>query len=194
MPKPMRDRIGMGGVAVERTFDAFESKAQPEAYRVARSFLDKPRTIVFSGPNGVGKTHLALAIGNAIIKRNGLTPVRVMFINFQDMLRTLKATFQTGYEGFGEQWHIDRWRRIPVLIMDEVGQKGLDQRPSEFTRRVGYDVIDGRYRVGNRPVILTTNKSVEELGEWITESAVSRLFEMGDWVTMEGEDWRLTHQ
>lgn len=194
----MRDRLGLGGTAVGKTFDNYLPDSQPAQYRAglrkaletAKSFLDNPRTLVFYGPNGVGKTHLSLAIANALLEKHGEFPARVYFITFGDMLTQLKATYKDGYEGMGEEWYIERWRGIPVLILDEVGQQGLDDKPSEFTRRIGYDVIDGRYRAGNKPIVMTTNKTSGKLGEWITESAVSRLFEMGEWVRMEGKDWR----
>ena len=191
MPKPMRDRIGMGGIAIQRTFDTFDATAQPKAYGIARSFLDGPRSLVFHGPNGVGKTHLALAIGNAIIERDGIgPPVRVCFVSFQDVLLKIRATFKESYEGMGEDYWLARWQNVPLLILDEVGQRGLEDRPSEFTRRIGYQLVDNRYRVGNRPIILTTNKSPGQLGDWITESATDRLFEMGEFVQMEGKSWR----
>ena len=188
----MRDRLGLGGVAFERTFQTFDAKAQPQAYQVATDFLDDPRSIVFSGPNGIGKTHLAMAVGNALLeKHGGLAGWVVCFLSFGDALRKLRTTYQNGYEGMGEEWWLNRWREIPVLILDDIGQAGLEKEPSEFTRKIGYDIIDGRYRAGNRPVILTTNKAPGQLGDWITESAVSRLYEMGDVVLMKGKDWRL---
>ena len=187
--RSLRDRLGLGGVAIERTFATFDAKAQPKAYQVATAFLDNPRSIVFSGPNGIGKTHLAMAVGNALLEKQGWL-AEVWFIHFGDALRKLRATYQTGYDGFGEEWWLKSWREIPVLILDDVGQAGLKE-PSEFTRKIGYDIIDGRYRAGNRPIILTTNKAPGQLGDWITESAVSRLYEMGDVVLMKGKDWRL---
>lgn len=198
---PMRDRIGLGGALADRTFDNFRPEDQPAkdrptiiaALNAAKSFLENPRTLVFSGGNGVGKTHLAAAVGNAIIAKHGMYPVRVYFISFQDALRQLKKTYQQGYEGVGEEWYLDRWRKVPVLILDEVGQAGLEEKPSEFTRRIGYDIIDGRYRAGNKPIILTTNKEPSELRLWITDSGVSRLFEMGEFLQMTGQDWRVTH-
>lgn len=193
----MRERMGLGGALAYKTLDNFlperqQSKDRPTiitALAVARSFLDKRRTLVFCGPNGVGKTHLAAGVGNALIDKYGDYPV--CFIPFQEALRNLKETYRDGYEGVGEAWFLDRWWNIPVLILDEVGQAGLEERPSEFTRRIGYDIIDGRYRAGNRPMILTTNKTVAELSNWITESAVSRLLEMGEFVEMRGKDMRV---
>jgi DNA replication protein DnaC len=198
----MRERIGLAGVLADKTFDNFdpdyqEPKHRPSmhvALKEARGFMDKRRTIVFHGPNGVGKTHLACAIGNALIEQHGMMPVPVCFISFQDVLLKIRETYRDHYEGMGETWLLEKWLGVPVLILDEVGQRGLEERPSEFTRRIGYQLIDGRYRMRNRPIILTTNKNPGKLGEWITESAVDRLFEMGTFVQMEGRSWRRSHQ
>jgi DNA replication protein DnaC len=193
MIDPLRVRLGFGGMAINKTFDSFEASAQPEAYEKAMGFLDSRRSLVLEGPNGTGKTHLALAIGNALLDRYGVARIPAYFLIFDEALMRLRATYQDGYEGMGEEWFMERWRSVPVLILDEVGQTGRDKPPGDgdFTRRTGYAIVDGRYRRGNRPIILTTNKSVEELGEWITVAAVDRLFEMADWVTLGGESWRV---
>ena len=187
--RTLRNRFGLGGTAIHKTFATFEAEAQLEAYTAAKAFLDTPQSLLFHGPNGVGKTHLALAIANALLEKHGIVNAGVCFITFDDALRQLRTTYKDGYEGMGEDFYIDRWRMIPVLILDEVGMAGR-HKASEFTRRIGYDLVDGRYRAGNRPIIVTTNKMPRQLGEWITESAVDRLFEMGRVLQMEGKSWR----
>jgi len=187
---PMGERLGLRGTASSKTFAAFEAKAQPKAHAAATAFLESRQSLVFYGPNGVGKTHLALAIANALIAQYGLYSAPVYFTTFDDALRQLRRTYQESHEGPDEQFYIERWRTVPVLILDEVGMTGRG-RPSEFTRRIGYDIIDGRYRLGDKPIIITTNKPPSELGEWITESAVDRLMEMGEFIEMRGESWRL---
>lgn len=203
-PNWMRERLGLGGAALGHTFDNFqrrpdltkkEQASLLNACMKAKSFLDNPRTLVFTGPNGIGKTHLVCAIGNALIERYGISGPPVMLITFEDALGQLKRTYQSGYEGMEESWYLERWRSIPVLIFDEVGQEGRGE-PSEFTRRIGFGIIDSRYRAGfNRPIVMTTNKTANELCNWITQSAVDRLFEMGEFIEMEGTSWRVkTHQ
>ena len=189
----MRDRIGMGGIAEAKTFANFNAKAQPTAYETMTAYLDEPRTVVLGGPNGTGKTHLAMALGNAIIERDGLYPgwVPVLFRSFQDMLFRVRATYSPSYEGMGLGYYLARWRSVPLLIMDDVGPAGLDQSPSEHTRMIGYMVVDARYRAGDKPMVITTNKDPDDLGDWLTKSAVSRLFELGSWVEMRPGDWRL---
>lgn len=199
----MRERLGLGGAALGHTFDTFharpdltkqEQDSLLNAYAKAKSFLDNPRTLVFTGANGIGKTHLVCAIGNALIERYGISGPPVMLITFEDALSQLKRTYQTGYEGMDESWYLERWSSIPVLIFDEVGQEGRGE-PSEFTRRIGFGIIDSRYRAGfNRPIVMTTNKDSTELCEWITQSAVDRLFEMGEFIEMKGESWRFKNR
>ena len=204
-PRPnwMRERLGLGGAAMGHTFDTFhtrpdltkkEQASLLNACAKARSFLDNPRTLVFTGPNGIGKTHLASAIGNVLIERYGISGPPVMLTTFEDALGQLKRTYQPGYEGVDENWYLERWSSIPVLIFDEVGIEGREE-PSPFTRRIGFGIIDSRYRAGvNRPIVMTTNKDSTELCDWITQSAVDRLFEMGEFVEMEGESWRFKNR
>ncbi len=106
-------------------------------------------------------------------------------------MKQIKRTFEHGYEGHGEWFYIERWTSVPFLILDEIGQRGRDKPAGDgdFTRRIGYDIVDGRYRAG-KPIIITTNRSANDLCEWITQSAVDRLFEMGDFIRMEGKSWR----
>lgn len=191
----MLELLGFGGEAATKTFDSFDRSRQPEAYDIAIKFDLNPhrnKSLVFWGINGLGKTHLALAIGDAILKRRGTANAPVLFVTFDDALKRIKKTFDEGYDGQGEWHYIERWTTIPILILDEVGQAGRDKPPGDgdFTRRIGYDIIDGRYRKG-LPIVLTTNKSPNELCEWITQSAVSRLYEMGEFIEMKGVDWRL---
>lgn len=190
--------IGLGEQHDHCTFDGFEQARQPDAYKAARSFLEERRTLVLHGPKGTGKTHLAVAIAGELVKEwgyvtgdysTGMGGV-VGFWTLGDALRILRETYHKGYEGMGEEWFMERWRSIPILVLDEVGQIGLE-KPSEFTRRIGYDIVDGRYRKGHLPIVMTTNQTPGSLGDWITPAAVDRLFEMGDFVQMEGRSYRL---
>jgi len=185
--------IGLGEKHDHMSFESFERKRQPEAYDAAKAFLENRRSLVLYGPLGTGKTHLAVAVAGELVKEWGYVTGNystgmggvVGFWTFADALRILRKTYQQGWEGMGEEWYLARWRTIPVLILDEVGQEGLEERPSPFTRRIGYDIVDGRYRQGDLPMVMTTNKSPQgDLSDWITPAAVDRLFEMGDFVEM----------
>lgn len=187
----MRQRLGFGGTARRKTFASFDRSYQPDAYNAAVSFLERRTSLVLFGPNGIGKTHLALAIGNAILEKVGSINAPVLFLKFDDALRQIRRTFDDGYEGHGEWFFIDRWTSVPLLILDEVGQAGRNSPAGdgEFTRRIGYDIVDGRYRNG-LPMIVTSNKTPNQLCEWLTRSAVDRLGEMGEFIEMEGKSWR----
>lgn len=193
-----RRRVGLAKNLWSKTFESFDKSRQPEAYKAAKAFLENRHSLILRGPVGTGKTHLACAIMNELLKDSCLltgiwTPEDfkagpVCFTTFDDALRTLRTTYNKHYEGMGEEFYIDRWRNVRLLVLDEIGQKGRDI-PKDFARRIGYDIVNGRYTNG-KPIVITTNQTLNGLCDWITDAAVDRLFEMGDFVETRGESYR----
>ena len=126
------------------------------AYDSARKFADEPAGwLVFIGPTGSGKTHLAAAIASERIERGG----PVFFITAPDLLDHLRAAFnpesEISYDRLFEQV-----RNTPLLILDDLGnqastpwaQEKLDQL---LNHRFSYEL----------PTVLTTERRVEQLDE-----------------------------
>jgi DNA replication protein DnaC len=191
-PNSMLDRMGLRGLE-QKTLASFDASLQPEAFAAASGFLADPTSLVLSGPPGTGKSHLLGAIANEVILKYGVLPVRVCLVRFPEILRKIRATFQEQYEGPSEEFWLQRWQRIPLLLWDDVGTEG-GEKASDFTRSIAFEIIDARYRRGGKPIVVATNKGPREIGEWISEAGTSRLMEMGQWLQMRPGDQRLVRR
>lgn len=165
-----------------RTFDSFDREKFPDAFDLVKAFAEnfeqnKGEGIFLTGNPGTGKTHLAAAAANYIIKTFGI-PVK--FGSFTELLEGIKNSFG-GNEDAGREL-ID----VPLLVIDDLGK----ERQSEWSRSVLYRVINGRYE-NYSPVIITTNETPQTVEKNIGEATFSRIFEMCDGVSMNGEDYRM---
>jgi DNA replication protein DnaC len=192
---------GHAGLSERRrgmTFENFDSSRQPDAYEEAEHFFTMPQTIVFCGPVGVGKTHLASAIlhrwlrigfENEINQPNwgkGLVGGRGYFTTLPKLLSRIKATFKDNVLETEDQI-IRRCVNFPLLVLDDVGK----EKQSEYSQQILFSIIDGRY-VHSRPLIMTSNAVGPEFGKVVGQAVYSRLCEMGTIINMQASgDFRL---
>lgn len=103
--------------------------------------------VLSSGEYGTGKSHLALAIANAVATRGG----SVYFHTVPDMLKDLKATFDGDEESFNQR--LDRIRTVDLLVLDDFGT----EQPTSFATTTLFQIVNHRY---NRRLatVVTTNK------------------------------------
>ncbi len=156
-----------------KTLDTFEfdavpmiSKAQVMAITAGDSWLEKGANLLLFGPPGGGKSHLASAIGLALIE-NGW---RVMFTRTTDLVQKL----QVARRELGLEAAINRLDRFHLLILDDLVYVTKD--PAETS--VLFELISARYE--RRSMLITAN---QPFGEWgkifpdpaMTLAAVDRL-------------------
>jgi DNA replication protein DnaC len=188
---------------IKRSFENFDQKAQPRAFRAMSGYDFKAgRSILLASVDyGIGKTHLAAAVVNRILREE--PPARlafgyyvqllrcpVLFITENQMLARIRATFNDGAET--EEQVYRHLETVPLLIVDDVGK--LRPRDSSFLQGVYFRVIDSRC-THNRPVILTTNLDVSkgELEAHIGGASADRLRGMcgkENMVLMSGRSYR----
>jgi len=140
-----------------KTLESFEFSFQPsvdEKYikELAHlGFMQKVENVVFLGPPGVGKTHLAIALGiKACFAKK-----RVLFASAASLADDLMVAYST-------KMLADRLAslcRMDLIIIDELGYMPLSKEAANLF----FQLISRRYEHG--PVILTSNKSFGSWGE-----------------------------
>jgi len=124
------------------------------AYDAARRFAADPQGwLLFSGGYGVGKTHLAAAIGNEVIGRGG----EALFIITPDLLDHLRSTFAPNSpETYDELF--DRLKNTPLLILDDLGAESS----TPWAQEKLFQLLNHRY-LGRLPTVITTNRPLSAL-------------------------------
>lgn len=201
---------GIGGRFQNRTFERFEitqdnRRAFGQCKRYADAFTElmlpikdgssvkpprKERNGIFMiGGYGVGKTHLAAAIANQLIK--GGTPVICM--TMIDLLARIKETYDKA-GGTSEAQVMRLYAEVPLLIIDDLGS----EQPTEWGSTTIFSIVNARYE-GYMPTIVTTNCGAEELVQRMTprdasdrnaQKTVDRLREMCVGIQMNWPSWR----
>jgi DNA replication protein DnaC len=142
------------------------SKAQVMAIVAGDAWLGKGANVLLFGPPGGGKSHLASAIGLALIE-NGY---RVLFTRTTDLVQKL----QIARRDLGLEAAINRLDRFDLLILDDLAYVTKDQAETS----VLFELISARYE--RRSMLITAN---QPFGEWgkvfpdpaMTLAAVDRL-------------------
>jgi DNA replication protein DnaC len=150
-----RQRSGLGldaPTAQPRTFATFnpDLPGVGEAYRRCRDYADQPDGwLILHGPYGTGKSHLAMAIGQAVLGRGGLA----IFATVPDLLDSLRETYDRAAAGESFETRFNRYRNADLLILDDMGTEKL----TSWGREKLFQLVNHRY---NRwlPTVFTTNE------------------------------------
>lgn len=122
-------------------------------------FLNEAKNIVFLGPPGVGKTHLAISIGIKACQERK----RVLFFTAEKITEELAAA-----EVSGQLNHkLTSLSRVDLLIIDELGYLSLTNQ----TAKLFFQLISKRYEKGS--IIITSNKPFEQWGEIFNDEVVA---------------------
>lgn len=172
----------------ERSMEQFDFSRLPELRKqVFQTYLDPNfvrdgHSLVLIGAPGLGKTHLAVAIGIYMVQRD----FNVRCVRVQTLMNKVLAC-----DGPRErERYLATYKRCDLLILDELGY--LMSEPD--TGPVLYELIADRYE--KKAIIITSNKSLTEWGKVVQDSAlasaiVDRLMHHGDVYYLKGQSYRL---
>ncbi len=169
----LRRRLKEAAFPFEKTLEEFDFRLRPELNRqVCLRYLDdrfitQGHALVLVGPTGLGKTHLSVAMVQALVSKVLRTP---------------------GLEGRAKV--LKPYHASDLLILDELGYLPADPDIGPIL----YEVIATRYE--KKATILTSNKSLPEWGRVLHDSAlaaarVDRLLHHGKVDSLKGESYRL---
>ncbi|HEX5108914.1 MAG TPA: ATP-binding protein [Vicinamibacterales bacterium] len=162
------------------------------AYKKSVQFIERfpvvDRGLLFLGTNGVGKTHLAVAILKAVVSSKG---ARGYFYETGDLLKLVRDTYGAG-TSLNEMDVLRPVLDADLLVLDDLGV----ERTSEWVQETLGHVVNIRYSE-RRATVFTTN--LEDPPDPMHPNSFmyrlgprtrSRLFEMCDWIRMDAIDAR----
>lgn len=146
-------------------------------------FLDQRANVVFLGPVGIGKSHLASALGYAACQEG----CSVLFAGAIGVINDLAAAQKTGTL----KRQLKTYLRPQLLVLDELGYLPIDQHGADLL----FQVISQRYERGS--IVLTTNKpyknwaSIFNNDSTIASAVLDRLLHHADTVLLHGSSYRM---
>lgn len=148
------------------------------------SSLHARRNLAFIGPQGVGKTHLAMAFGRECC----LKGMKAYFLKATELNQRFTDARKYGRESSV----INGLVKPSCLIIDEVGRCVFDKENT----RMFFDVIDRRYnKEGPNTLIFTSNKGPDKWGEYFSEDSsllcsLDRIFDVATVFMIKGNSYR----
>jgi DNA replication protein DnaC len=149
-------------------------------------FVAQKANVVFLGNVGLGKTHLAVALGYAACQEN----YSVLFAGAISVINDLAAAQKRGLL----KRQLKRYLAPDLLLLDEIGYLPIDQHGADLL----FQVISQRYERGS--IVLTTNKpfkqwsSIFNNDSTIASAVLDRLLHHAETVVIEGSSYRMKDQ
>lgn len=183
----MAYRLSTSGCNPTKTLSQFDFTAAPGVNRsyitdlAACAFIQRHENVLFCGPTGVGKTHLANALGIEAMKRN----FRVISKPTYRLLADLNASRANGT--FSR--HLSAILRCDLLILDDFGLQPL----ASVAVQDLYEIICERYETGS--ILVTSNRAFEEWtdifdNDLLSSAALDRLTHHAHALVIQGESYR----
>ena len=148
--------------------------------KYARTFTPESGNLLFNGGTGLGKTYLALAVGRAV----GEMGYSVCYESAISLFNKLEqAKFSPSEETRAKA---EKLETCDLLIIDDLGT----ELPGQFAATALYGLLNARLMT-RKPMLITTNLNVEEMGKRYIPQIASRLY--GDFtrLTFLGSDIRV---
>lgn len=181
-------RMRYAGFPVKKRIDEFDFSFQPSIDPTlirdlnTLRFIQQAENVVFLGPPGVGKTHLAIGLGITAIEAG----FQVLFINASILIEKLKEAYR--------QDQLDRFlkklAKPKLLIIDEIGYLPFDSAAAYCF----FQLISRRYE--RTSTIFTSNKSFGDWGEIFQDHVIAaaildRILHHCTTMNIKGDSYRM---
>lgn len=130
-----------------------------EALADHTDWVKRAENLLFFGPSGVGKTHLAAAVGHGLIRRG----VRVRYFAAAAIMQEL----QRARKDIEMDSLLNKLDKYPVIIIDDIGYV----KKTEFETHALFELIAHRYETGS--LIITSNQSFSQWDRIFTDSVMT---------------------
>lgn len=187
--RSIKRRLKLAKIPVIKTLEQYdftwpEEINQDQVRHLFRlSFLKEHANIILIGNTGMGKSHLASALGHHACENHR----RVLYINTLEMLNRLDEASRKGRLN----QELKRYAAVEILILDELGYLPIGQSGADLL----YQVISRRYERAS--TIITTNKAYRDWPAMLNNDSVlasavlDRLLHRSETVIIKGKSYRM---
>jgi len=189
--KSLTIRMKQSGFPDGKTLERFDfgfqtsvTKKQIESLR-GMHWLNQSFNILFLGPPGIGKTHLAVSLGIEAIKQG----YHAYFVTLDELIKLLK----TETISVKSKRRVKKMLNSDLVVIDEVGFLPVTRQEANLL----FQFISGLYE--NTSIIVTSNKGFDEWPEFLGDPVIAtaildRLVHHSEIFNMVGDSYRLNHR
>ena len=187
LERAIKSCVHTAGFPFQKTLDDYDFSFQPSVNKTeiedlkTLRFIESNENVLFIGTPGVGKTHLATAIGIEAASHR----YSIYFISCQTLMEQLKKAEQENRLA----QRLKSYARYKLLIIDEIGYLNLDTQAANLF----FQLISLRYE--SKSTIITTNKNLSKWGEifgnpTIANAILDRLLHHSHIINIIGPSYR----